>query len=275
MTSGSSGTAELQGKDVFFWFIRRISQSKRPSLLDSFEVLFHALLHMASENWFVSLLCNLIAPIFILNRLSERLGPSVAVVVALCFPLGYGVYFLLKNRKINPISVLGLLNVTVTGSLALSGLTGIYFAMKEAVFPALIGVFVLISSWSQKPFMSVLLLNPQVMEIDKLNASLKERAVEPDFQDLLRLGSRWLSLSFFLSSVLNFSLATRIFLEIDPQLSSSQKSMVLNDQIARMTGWAALVTVLPSMILMTLLLLYLLKRVEKMTGQNWQTFVKQ
>ena len=229
---------------------------------------------MPSENWFVSLLSNIVLPILILNRLSAKIGASNAVVLALVFPLGYGAYYLFKNKKVSPISVLGLLNVIVTGSFALSGLTGIWFAGKEAAFPALIGSFVLASSWSKKPFMGALLLNPKVMEIEKLNTALDERSAQPDFQHLLRLGTRWLSLSFFISATLNFFLASKIFLEIDPTLDAAQKSLVLNDQIARMTGWAALMIVLPSMLLMTLLLLYLLRRLEKITGQSWQNFMK-
>jgi hypothetical protein len=229
---------------------------------------------MASENGLLSLLCNLILPIFILNRLSLKLGPTLAVVLALLFPLFYGSYYLIKNRKVNPISILGLLNVAVTGGFALSGLTGMWFAVKEAAFPALIGVFVLGSSWTKRPFMSMLLLNPQIMQTEKLEQSLRERAAEHEFYQLLQLGTRWLSASFFLSSLVNFILAVRIFSDIDATLQEAQRSVVLNEQIAQMTWSSALVIVLPSMIFMTLLMLYLLKRLEKITGESWQNFMK-
>lgn len=226
------------------------------------------------ENWLLSLLCNIIAPVLILNRLSLKIGPTPAVLLALFFPLAYGAYYLYKNRKINPISILGLLNVIVTGGLALSGKTGIWFAIKEATFPALIGIFVLASSWTKRPFMQIMLLNPQIMEVDKLEAKLREQSAETKFHHLLQLGTRGLACSFFLSAVINFYLASRIFLEIDPMLADAERSVVLNNQIAKMTGWAAMFTVVPSMILMTLLLFALLKRLEKITGEPWQTFMK-
>ena len=233
------------------------------------------LLAMANENWLVSLLCNIVFPILILNRLSAHLGASAAVVLALLFPFGYGAVFLIKNKKISPISALGLLNVIVTGSLALSGKTGIWFAVKEAAFPSLVGIFVLASSWTKKPFMGLLLLNPQVMKVEKLENTLKELKVEAKFHELLQIGTRLLSLSFFISATGNFVLASRIFSEIDPALDEAQKSLVLNSQIATMTGWAALMIVLPSMILLTILLFYLLKRLEKITGESWQNFMKE
>lgn len=229
---------------------------------------------MAKENWFLSLACNLILPILILNRMSAHLGATNAVVVALLFPLIYGSYYLIKNRKISPVSVLGLLNVMVTGGFALSGLSGIYFAMKEAAFPALLGIFVFFSSFGKKPFMTVLLLNPQVIEMERLEAALKAKSAEDDFRILLRTGTQWLSGSFFISSILNFILAKRIFLELDPNLVGTDRQLALNDQIAHMTGWAAIVIVIPSMILMTALLFYMLKRLEKITGESWQNFIK-
>lgn len=228
----------------------------------------------SNENWFVSLLANIFLPILILNKLSAKLGPQLAVVLALLCPFVYGAYYLAKNKSISPVSVLGLLNVLVTGGLALSGLSGIWFAVKEAAFPALVGLFVLFSSRSRKPFMQALLLNPQVMQVQKLEDTLKQRSAEQDFHELLVVGTRWLSLSFFLSAFLNFVLAARIFQPLDPTLGEAERSTQLNEQIAHMTGWSALVIVVPSMILMTILLLYLLKRLEKITGESWQSFMK-
>ena len=233
------------------------------------------LIRMANENWLVSLLCNIIFPILILNRLSAYLGASTAVILALLFPFGYGLVFLAKNKKVSPIAALGLLNVMVTGSLALSGKTGIWFAIKEAAFPSLVGLFVLASSWTKKPFMGLLLLNPQVMQVEKLEQTLKDRRAELSFHELLKIGTRLLSLSFFISATCNFVLASQIFSEIDPALDEAKKSLVLNQQIATMTGWAALMIVLPSMILLTILLFYLLKRLEKITGESWQAFMKE
>ena len=227
-----------------------------------------------SENWFLSLVANIFLPILILNKMSPILGPQLTVVVALLFPFAYGAYYLARNHKVSPVSVLGLLNVLVTGGFALSGLSGIWFAIKEAAFPALVGIFVLFSSRTKKPLMEMLLLNPQVMQIEKLESTLKARSAEKDFHQLLVTGTQLLSVSFFISAILNFVLAVRIFTPLDPAMSDDARSTVLNEQIAHMTGWSTIVIVLPSMVLMTLLLFYLLKRLEKVTGESWQNFMK-
>ncbi|MFN3161931.1 MAG: VC0807 family protein [Pseudohongiellaceae bacterium] len=91
------------------------------------------------ENPWVNILFNIIIPVIILNQLTRRLdenGPVIALVVALLFPLGYGIYDYLTRGKKNWLSLLGLVNVSFTGGMGLFQLEGIWFAIKEASFPA-------------------------------------------------------------------------------------------------------------------------------------------
>ena len=57
----------------------------------------------------------------------------------------------------NYISVLGLLNILFSGILTILALGGIWFAVKEAFFPLLIGGFVLASSFTLNPFFKTIL----------------------------------------------------------------------------------------------------------------------
>ena len=114
----------------------------------------------AKENAFLNLIFNIALPVFILNKLSKTIGPLNALILALAFPLAYGAYDLIKRKKVNAFSILGLLNVSLTGGLALMGLNGFWFAVKEAAFPALVGCFVLGSAFTKKPFIETLFLNP-------------------------------------------------------------------------------------------------------------------
>ena len=47
------------------------------------------------------------------------LGPKWGLIVALVFPLGYGVYDFVRRRKTNFISVLGFVSVLLSGGLGL------------------------------------------------------------------------------------------------------------------------------------------------------------
>src|SRR6476661_3851756 len=94
------------------------------------------------EHGLLNLVFNILIPVLILNKGSAKIGSLPALIIALAFPLGFGLFDLYKKRKWNPLSILGFTNVMVTGSLAVLGLGGIWFSLKEAFFPFLIGAFV-------------------------------------------------------------------------------------------------------------------------------------
>lgn len=227
------------------------------------------------ENGFLNIIFNILIPVLILNKGSKIIGPLYGLIVALAFPLGYGAYDLFKRRKFNALSVLGLLNVGVTGSLALYGLHGIWFSVKEAAFPALIGIFVLGSAFTRKPFIETLLMNPTVMDTDLIQQKLTATSNTENFHNHMRKATVGLTLSFFLSAVLNFILAERVFLPIDGTLEAGQQSVLLNEQIAQMTTWSLAVVMIPSVIFLLGIFWYLLKGIQKFTGLTTDEIILQ
>lgn len=225
------------------------------------------------ENGLLNLLFNIVLPVLILNRFSKFIGPVNALILALAFPLGYGAYDLIKRRKTNAFSVLGLLNVLLTGGLAVMGLSGFWFAVKEAAFPTLVGLFVLGSAFTKRPFIETLFLNPSVMKVDLLEQRLKEHGKQQDFHLHMKSATIWLSLSFVFSAVLNFILARRIFTNIDPGLSSEAQSLALNDQIAQMTTWSMAIIMVPSMLFLLGVFWYLMRGIKKHAGLSMEELV--
>lgn len=217
------------------------------------------------ENPWLNIIFNIALPVFILNKGSKPLGAELALAIALLFPLLYGAYDFFKQRKMNWIALLGLINVALTGGFALSGLTGIWFAIKEAAFPGLIGVFVFASSWTGNPFVKKLFMNPQVMNLELIEARLVETGRER-FNELLKRSTLLFSGSFFVSAALNFGLAYAIFTELPSSLPEAEKSHLLNEQIAQMTQWSFVVIMIPSMIILGAILWYLIQGLEKATG---------
>ncbi|MNK07830.1 hypothetical protein D3C87_257500 [compost metagenome] len=227
------------------------------------------------ENAFLNIIFNIVLPVFILNRLTKHLGPGGALILALAFPLIYGAYDLIKRRKFNAMSILGLLNVGLTGGLAFAGLTGFWFAVKEAAFPLLVGLFVLGSAFTKKPFIETLFLNPALMKVDLLEEKLKSRGHQADFHEHMRRATMWLAGSFAFSAVLNFILARRIFLEIDPTIAAEAKSIVLNDQIAQMTTWSMAVIMLPSVAFLMGIFWYLLRGIKRYSGLSTEELLQE
>lgn len=73
------------------------------------------------ESFFANLLMNIVIPTLILTKLSgeEHLGPTWGLIVALAFPIGYGVRDFAVNKKLNVFSALGVVSVLLTGGLSL------------------------------------------------------------------------------------------------------------------------------------------------------------
>ena len=96
------------------------------------------------ENLLLNLACNIALPTLVLTKFSgeDRLGPMWGMVVALAFPFGYGVVDVIRRRKTNFFSIVGVLSVLLTGGLNQLKADVFWFAVKEAAVPTLFGVAV-------------------------------------------------------------------------------------------------------------------------------------
>lgn len=221
------------------------------------------------ENPFLSLVANIALPIFILDKFSGAWGPDgpkLALILAVSIQVAYALYDYSQRKKISPIFLLGFINVLLTGTLGLLALEGIWFAIKEASFPLLIGIFVFASSFTKKPLIEMLISNPQVMKRDLLNQRLSERGTDKEFHKHLQLSTRLFSLSFVLSALLNFWLARKIFIEIDPALDEYSRQIILNEQISSMTWQGFVVIMLPSMLCLAGVFWHVFYGVKKFSG---------
>ncbi len=216
----------------------------------------------------LNLILDIALPVIILNKLSPHLGeqgPLYALLLAISLPLGHGLFDFYKEKKINWISLLGLLNVLLTGGFALMKLQGIWFAIKEASFPALIGVFVFFSSFSKKPLFGFFLNQPGLFSMDLIEERLQTFNRKDDFDKLIRRCTLLFSGTFFISALLNFFLAISIFKDIPTHLQDNEKANMLNTQIADMTWMGYVVIALPLMVITTSLFYYCLRSLARLT----------
>lgn len=223
------------------------------------------------ENVLISLGFNLILPVFILQKGAKLLGgfdgsATIALVVALCFPLIYGLVDYFRRDNKNLLSIIGFINTLITGAFALATLQGHWFAIKEAAVPLVLGLGVLASIRMKKPFMSFLVLKSGVLNSELLTQRIQEHGHEELFQKQLNKSTYFLSISFFISSVLNFFLGLRIFKPLDATLSLEQQKDVLNSQIAQMNWMGMLVISLPLMFFLGFILWDFFKQIKILSG---------
>jgi len=213
------------------------------------------------ENLLLNLVCNIAIPSLILAKLStpERLGPAVALVTALAFPLSYGLYDFAQRRTANFVSIIGFVSVLLTGGLGLMKVEGVWFAVKEASVPSVIALAVWLSMHSTRPLVRQFIYNEQVINIPKVDAALAARGAREAFNRLMRTASYWLVASFVFSAILNFALARWL-------LKSPTGTPEFNAELAKMNLLSWPVIALPSTAIMMFALWKLLGGITRLTG---------
>lgn len=210
---------------------------------------------------FVDLMVSIILPSLILMKMSgpEDLGASGALIAALAFPLGWGLFELIKYRKFNFIALLGLVSVLLTGGIGLFELDTKWLAIKEAAIPAIIGIAVLGSTFTPYPLIRALLYNREIMDVDKIKDHLEEKNSTALFEKRLLNATYLLAGTFLFSAIMNFILVKWL-------VTSPTGSEEFNEQLGLLTLYSYPVIAIPSMLMMIGIFYYLWRTIHDLTG---------
>jgi hypothetical protein len=213
------------------------------------------------EHPMVSILLNVVIPVIILTQLSKEkyLGPVWGLIVALILPIGYGIHTLIKEKRADFVSIIGIISVLLTGVFGILKLPPEWIAVKEAAIPLIIGLAIVISLKTPWPLIKKMLMSEKLFNVQLLHEKLREQGNEAKFEKRL-VGLTWgFASSMFLSSALNYTLA-KIVLKSEPGTEA------FTAEIGKMTGLSYIVVMLPSMAVMILVLISLVKTLTHLTG---------
>lgn len=222
------------------------------------------------ESLLGNLLLNIVIPTLILTKLSgdDWLGTKWAIVVALAFPLLYGLRDLLQSGKVNFFSALGIISILLTGGISLLELDAEYIAIKEAAIPGLLGIATVASLYTRWPLVKTLLYNDRILDTGKIAQALASNGNETAFERTLLHASWMIAGSFFLSSSLNYILA-KVLLQSPPGTAA------FNEELGKMTALSFPVIALPATVILMLVLFFLFRRIGKLTGLKLEEIVVQ
>lgn len=222
----------------------------------------------AKPNPLVELTITLIVPALILMKLSgpEELGAANALVLALSFPLAWGIRDFWNRRKINLFAALGVVSTVLTGGIGLLELDTQWLAVKEAAVPGLIGLAVLGSTYTRYPLVRSILLNPAIIDVARLQERLEAHDATKAFEARLSLATWMLSGTFFFSSAMNYFLATYIVV-------SPAGTPAFNEELGRLTLLSYPFIALPSMVMMAFVIYYLSRATRELTGLSFTEFL--
>lgn len=239
------------------------------------------------ESMFANLLLNIIIPTLILMKGSESAwllaqlqnldattgfalapfydlhGVKLAIIVALAFPIMYGVFDFQRAQKVNMFSALGVFSILLTGGISLLELDPQYIAIKEAAIPGILGLVTVLSLKTKYPLVKTFLYNDKILKINDIEAALEAKSKRAEFDRSLNVASWLVASSFFLSSFLNYALAKWIIV-------SPAGTAAFNEELGKMTALSFPVISIPATIVMMAALYYLFKSIKTLTGLSFE-----
>ena len=240
------------------------------------------------EHPLANVLVNVLIPVLALSYLSKDLefqraigkavqpwhiGPVKALMVALAFPIAYGIRHFIKTRKANFFSALGLFSVLLTGGLTIflwnedgtikpNG--DVLFGLKEASIPLILGIAVIGSHFTSTPLIRTFLYSDTMFDIARIEKEIDAHNARPDYVKIIFQATLLFAASFFISALLNFGLAVHFLGDLDP--SAPNARVLYNGQVAKLTGWGFAVIGLPMLIFLFITLRRMITQLSRLTG---------
>ena len=209
----------------------------------------------------LNLAMNLALPVLLLNKGKDWLGldPDLTLIVALAFPLSYGFYDFVKRKNFNFFSVLGFVSVLLTGGIGLLELDNRWLAVKEAGIPAVFAVVVAASAFTKKPLVKLFILNRELMDVDRIEASITTDEQRSAFDKILSRSTWYLAVSFVVSSVLNYILTVAI-------VTSAPGTDAYTQELGKLQLVSYGVILIPSTLMLGYIGYYIFSGIKRLTG---------
>lgn len=223
------------------------------------------------------LVFTIVIPVILLNKLShqfEQHGPLIALVVALSFPIGYFLWDFIRTKHVSIISILGFVNILLTGGFALFELNSTWFAIKETSIPLLIGLGVAYTAFSKKPFINMILSNEDLINTELIAEKLTENQSQKDYQQYLKTLTLYFAATFLVSALLNYIMANNIVTEIPVDIIGEERLKIRNEQIADLTWKSYLIILAPSMIMLGFIMWKANSAIKKCTGLTLEDILR-
>ena len=195
---------------------------------------------------------------------------SITFLIALIFPVAYFIYDLLKKKNVNVISILGFINVLLTGGIGIFGerfgLSKNWFIIKEGALPSLIGLALITLRKFRKESFNKILLNDMLFDNYKINSSINNERQNEFERIVYRAGSHFI-MGLFISSFVQFVLASII-------VTANPGEPLFSEQVATMTWVSFLAVFVITLSIVGKGYLGLISEVEKITGLKREDFLK-
>ena len=229
----------------------------------------------------VNVLLSVLAPVLVLDHCSTdgpafyELGTVWAMVIALALPIACGVYTFIDSRKVDPITLFGLLGTILTGVVTVYANTGNggairpdtpwWYAAKEALIALLLCGAVLVTARRRDSMLRLFVYSDAIFDIPRIEKAVEERREHARYAAALWRASLMLAATLLASAVANFLLALHFLLPVLDK-EPARQALAYNYAVSNMTWWGYLVIGVPLLLTLFGVIKFLIRRLESITA---------
>jgi hypothetical protein len=224
---------------------------------------------------------SVLAPVLVLDHCSAtgdavwQLGTTWAMVVALALPIGCGVFSFVTERRVELLTVFGLLGTILTAVVTVYANTGEgmairpdtpwWYGAKEALIALLLAGAMLVNSCKEGSMLRAFVYSDSIYDVKSIEQAVEERGQRAAYDATLRRAAYMTAGSLFFSAVANFALALYFLLPV-PDAPAAQQAELYNYAVSKMTWMGLLIIGVPLLATLVMVMRYLTRRLAEISG---------
>jgi hypothetical protein len=215
----------------------------------------------------LQLVVNFVIPIYILTKFSSvnALGPTKAMLIALAFPVAYEIVSIRKSRKPSIMSLISIGGILVTGVISLFGLSEGWLAVRRSL-PYLAGsIAIIVSIRIKRPLIGYML--PHMLDMDRIHTAAKKAKSSTEL-------TRVITVAGYLSGALLGAITVVSYALTRVVITAATNTEVFNQEYAKLRIVSLPAVSLPLIMGFVAIIMYLLTRIEKLTGIDGEELLK-
>lgn len=224
---------------------------------------------------------SVLAPVLVLDHCSAtgaswwHLGTTWAMVVALSLPIGCGIYSFVTEKKVEVLTVFGLLGTILTGvvtvyantgdTLAIRPDTPWWYAAKECLIALLLAGAMLVNTRKEGSMLRAFVYSDAIYDVQSIEKSVEAQGKRPQYEHVLDVAAYMTSASLLFSAFANFALALYFLLPV-PDAPAAQQAELYNYAVSKMTWMGLLIIGVPLLVTLMMVMRYLSKKLAEVSG---------
>lgn len=213
----------------------------------------------SSSSTAMQFIVSFVLPTIVLLRFSgdDQLGPVMAMVVALLFPVAYELYSVSRKRKPSMLSLVAIGGILLTGAISVLGLSENWLAVRRSAIYILAALVLAGSVIIKRPLIDLALV--RILDIERVRTEAAKRGTTAELHKRIAVSTYAFIIFLTLLGISSYVLTLLV-------ITAPTDTAQFNSEYVRLRVLSLPYTTLPFFVGLIAILMYLLSGIEKLTG---------